>query len=186
MFGARHVISGVTTPLPLSFIQHLTGSLASQCKCTTTTTTAHWHTGRRHSFPHLSHGAHTLTAHTRTRARMNVCRTHRARWFYGWGRAIAPGSGRQRPRGWWNCRRAGQSISKIQIAVNLKNLHHAPFFQNGAKSGFEMCFDIGSRHLGCWGQNTSRIQNKKIHATLCLQAQTYGVLKFSNSQILKF
>ena len=27
-------------------------------------------------------------------------------------------------------------------------------FQNGAKSGFEMCFDIGSRHLGCWGQNT--------------------------------
>ena len=38
-----------------------------------------------------------------------------------------------------------------------KFFHRAPFFQNGlqAKSGFEMCFDIGSRHLRCWGQNTS-------------------------------
>ena len=37
------------------------------------------------------------------------------------------------------------------------SLHNAPCFQNGlqAKPGFEMCFDIGSRHLGCWGQNTS-------------------------------
>ena len=33
-----------------------------------------------------------------------------------------------------------------------------------------MCFDIGSQHLGCWGQNTSRIQNKEVYATLCLQA----------------
>ena len=33
-----------------------------------------------------------------------------------------------------------------------------------------MCFDIGSRHLGCWGQNTSRIQNKEVYATLLLQA----------------
>ena len=39
--------------------------------------------------------------------------------------------------------------------VNLKFLNRAPFFQNGAKSGFEMCFDIGSPHLGCWGRNTS-------------------------------
>ena len=56
--------------------------------------------------------------------------------------------------------------------VNLKFLHHAPFFQNGlqAKSGFKMCFGIGSQHLGCWGQNTSRIQNKEVYATLCLQA----------------
>ena len=38
------------------------------------------------------------------------------------------------------------------------------FFLNNvlqAKSGFEMCFDIGSQHIGCWSQNTSRIQNKK-------------------------
>ena len=48
-------------------------------------------------------------------------------------------------------------------------LHRAPFFQNGAKSGFEMCFDIGSRHHGCWGQNTSQIQNKEVYATLYLQ-----------------
>ena len=27
-----------------------------------------------------------------------------------------------------------------------------------------------SQHLGCWGQNTSRIQNKVVYATLCLQA----------------
>ena len=47
---------------------------------------------------------------------------------------------------------------------------HAPLFQNGAKSGFEMCFDTGSQHLGCWGQNTSRIQDKDIYATLRLQA----------------
>ena len=33
-----------------------------------------------------------------------------------------------------------------------------------------MCFGIGSQHLGCWGQNTSRIQNKEVCATLCLQA----------------
>ena len=92
---------------------------------------------------------------------------------------------------------------------NLKILNRAPFFQNGAtsgfkmcvglgpaapkgagaktrlesriknftphcvcrpvehdyiksKSGFEMCFDIGSRHLGCWGQNTSRIQHNEV------------------------
>ena len=29
-----------------------------------------------------------------------------------------------------------------------------------------------SQHLGCWGQNTSRIQNKEVYATLCLQANT--------------
>ena len=34
---------------------------------------------------------------------------------------------------------------------NLKLLQCAPFFQDGAKYGFEMCFDIGSQHLGCWG-----------------------------------
>ena len=43
---------------------------------------------------------------------------------------------------------------KSQIS-NLKFLLRASFLQNGAKSGFEMCFDIGSQHLGCWGQNTS-------------------------------
>ena len=27
-----------------------------------------------------------------------------------------------------------------------------------------------SQHLGCWGQNTSRIQNKGVYATLCFQS----------------
>ena len=31
---------------------------------------------------------------------------------------------------------------------------------------------LGSQHLGCWGQNTSRIQNKEFYATLCLQARS--------------
>ena len=42
-------------------------------------------------------------------------------------------------------------------AVNLKFLRGAPFFQNGlqSKTGCGVCFDIGSQHLGCLGQNTS-------------------------------
>ena len=52
--------------------------------------------------------------------------------------------------------------------VNLKSYTAPPFFQNGAKSGFEMCFDIRSQHFGCWGQNTSRIQSKEVYATLYL------------------
>ena len=42
-----------------------------------------------------------------------------------------------------------------------------------------------SQHLRCWGQNTSRIQNKGVCATLCLQVlckttprSWYGLLKF--------
>ena len=43
------------------------------------------------------------------------------------------------------------------------------FWKNGAKSGFEVCFNIGSQHLGCRGRITFRIQNKEVYATLCLQ-----------------
>ena len=53
--------------------------------------------------------------------------------------------------------------------VNFISEHRSTFFLNGAKSGFEMCF---AQHLGCRGQNTSRIQNKEVYATLCLQAHT--------------
>ena len=45
-----------------------------------------------------------------------------------------------------------------------------------------MCFDIRSRLLGCWGQNTSRIQNKEVYATLCLQAE----LEFYNFNFQPF
>ena len=33
-----------------------------------------------------------------------------------------------------------------------------------------------SQHLGCWGQNTSRIQNKEVYATLCLQVRAATAL----------
>ena len=36
--------------------------------------------------------------------------------------------------------------------------------------GLRCVFDIGSQHLGCWGQSTSGIQNKEVYATLYLQA----------------
>ena len=57
--------------------------------------------------------------------------------------------------------------------ANLKFLHYASFFQNGlqAKSGIGMCFDIGSGHRGCWGQNTSRIQNKQVYAIFVFAGQ---------------
>ena len=54
--------------------------------------------------------------------------------------------------------------------VHLKSWHRTLFFQKGAKSGFETCLDIGPKGLGCWGRNTSRIQNKGVNATLHLQA----------------
>ena len=37
-----------------------------------------------------------------------------------------------------------------------------------------MCFDIGFQHLVCWGQNTSRIQDKEVYATLYVQADMSG------------
>ena len=56
--------------------------------------------------------------------------------------------------------------------VCLKILHRSLIFQNGAKSGFEMCF--GPSTLGAGAKNTSRIQNKDIYATLYLQAWTWS------------
>ena len=57
-------------------------------------------------------------------------------------------------------------------ARQSQNLASRPFMQNGlqAESGFEVCFDVGSQHLGCWGQTTSQIQNEEVYATLRLQA----------------
>ena len=34
-----------------------------------------------------------------------------------------------------------------------------------------------SQHLGYWGQNTSRIQNKEIYATLCLQERQIAIIE---------
>ena len=50
--------------------------------------------------------------------------------------------------------RSGLLLNGVRIRwpANLKNLTSRPliappFFQNGTKSGFEMCFDIGPQHL---------------------------------------
>ena len=42
-----------------------------------------------------------------------------------------------------------------------------PFSKNGAKSGFEVCFDPST--FWYWGQQSSRIQNKEVYATLYVQ-----------------
>ena len=50
----------------------------------------------------------------------------------------------------------GKDHRRRELASQSRIPTPLPFFPKlQAKSGFEMCFDIGSRHLGCWGQNTS-------------------------------
>ena len=55
--------------------------------------------------------------------------------------------------------------------VNLKSVHNAPFFSKWRKIWIWDVF--WSQHLRCFGQNTSRIQNKEVYATLCLQANCH-------------
>ena len=56
-------------------------------------------------------------------------------------------------------------ILVVNWPVNLKSQILTPrplyFFQNGAKSGFEMCF--GSQHLECWGQ--TRLESRIMKFT---------------------
>ena len=49
------------------------------------------------------------------------------------------------------------------LPVNLKNLHRAPFFQNGAKSGFEMCFGPSTLGAGAKTLLESRIKEFTPH-----------------------
>ena len=52
---------------------------------------------------------------------------------------------------------ASSRIFAARMGPSISNANVAPLcFKNGAKakSGLKMCFDIGSLHLGCWGQNT--------------------------------
>ena len=64
------------------------------------------------------------------------------------------------------------AISKILpnafAASQSKILTQRSFFSKWRKIWIRDVF--WSQHLGCWGQNTSRIQNKGDYATLCLQA----------------
>ena len=83
-----------------------------------------------------------------------------------------------------------QAQSQHAGPVNLKCLRNAPFFQNGlqAKSGLEMCFDIGSRHLACWGQ--SRIKKftphcvcRPSHAGVHMRIARYIIQRFAERGI---
>ena len=69
-----------------------------------------------------------------------------------------------------------ESASNYHWPVDLNFLQHAPFFKMAQNPDLRCVFDIGSQHLGCWGQNTSRIQTIKVlrHIVfaLCLQAKT--------------
>ena len=42
------------------------------------------------------------------------------------------------------------------LSLPLILASHSPFFHKGAKSGFDMCFDIGSQRLG---PNQKRVSN---------------------------
>ena len=45
-----------------------------------------------------------------------------------------------------------QWFNQEQERQSITNFNNAPLFcRNGATSGFEMCFDIGSQHLGVLG-----------------------------------
>ena len=46
--------------------------------------------------------------------------------------------------------------------VNHNLSRPSPFFKNGAKSGFEMCFAPSTFGAGGPNQNTSRIQYKEV------------------------
>ena len=61
-----------------------------------------------------------------------------------------------------------EAIVAALIGPSISNSNSPPFFfQNGLQSN--MCFGPSTLHLGCWGQNMSRIQNKEVYATLYLQ-----------------
>ena len=49
------------------------------------------------------------------------------------------------------------------LSLDLKILHNAPFFQNGAKSGFEMCFGLSTLGAGAKIRLESRIKEFTPH-----------------------
>ena len=55
----------------------------------------------------------------------------------------------------------------LYVLYKVNHTLYIHCIQNGATSNtvFEMCFDIGSQHFGCWGQNKSRIQHNEVHPT---------------------
>ena len=60
--------------------------------------------------------------------------------------------------------------------VNLKILRNAPFFQNGAKSGFEMCSGPSTSGAGAKTRPESRIKEFTPHC-VCRPGVLGGVLR---------
>ena len=62
------------------------------------------------------------------------------------------------------------TVLEYGAVVHIKNLYGQlrislapPFVQNGAKSGFEMCFANGSQRLRCWGSQPTKTRLKSRH-----------------------
>ena len=69
--------------------------------------------------------------------------------------------------------RPQQSPRQQQRPVNLKSLHNAPFFQNGGKSAFEMCFGPSTLGAGAKTRLESRIKEFTPHC-VCRQQFSPG------------
>ena len=67
-------------------------------------------------------------------------------------------------------------------AVNLELFHRYPFFQNGAKCGFEMCFGPSTMGAGCAGAKTrleSRIKKFTPHRVCSPRAYLFVKVDFA-------
>ena len=64
---------------------------------------------------------------------------------------------------------------RTNTPVNLKFLHIAPFFQNGAKSGFEMCFGLSTLGAGAKTRLESRLKKFTPHC-VCSGVESCGVV----------
>ena len=80
---------------------------------------------------------------------------------------------------------AARLLQQVNLFFSLT--HIAPLiFQMAQNLNLSMCFGPStlSQHLGCWGQNTSRIQNKGVypHIVFAGQQQLYTVHGMHNGQ----
>ena len=85
-------------------------------------------------------------------------------WFQS--RPPRPDRSKRAPRPTAHTRHDCQHGRRLNLRVwpvNLKSLHNAPFFQNGAKSGFEMCFGPSTLGAGAKTRLESRIKKFTPH-----------------------
>ena len=86
-----------------------------------------------------------------------VLAASKGKWFSAWAGAAVT----RAPSSAANCAAVMRGL--LVLAVNLKILHNAPFFQNGAKSGFEMCFGLSTLGAGAKTRLESRIKEFTPH-----------------------